>query len=146
MILCLSSTTDWTPKVDLQVALAAGRVLDVSPYNSFSLTCSSTSPVQGLVSVFTWSEQSSSRDSVELMGNESVSITTPFDGSSELRVTTSVAGQHIIVCSVSVALPDDSMKTNSTQETVPVQGECQWQAIGHLRETAHSPLRSSGSC
>ena len=129
MILCLSSTTDWTPTVDL--VLAAGRVLDVSPYNSFSLTCSSTSPVQGLVSVFTWSEQSSSRDSIELMGNESVAITTPSDGSSELRVTTSVAGEHIIVCGVSFELPDGSVKTNSTQEPVPVQGECQWQAIGH---------------
>ena len=123
MILCLSSTIDWTPTVDL--VLAAGRVLDVSPYNSFSLTCSSTSPVQGLVSVFTWSEQSSSGDSVELMGNESVAITMPSDGSSELRVTTGVAGEHIIVCSVSIELPDGSMKTNSAQEPVPVQGECQ---------------------
>ena len=130
----------------MDLVLAVGRVLDVSPYNSFSLTCSSTSPVQGLVSVFTWSEQSSSGDSVELMGNESVAITTPSDGSSELRVTTSVAGEHIIVCSVSVALPDGSVKNSFTQVPVPVQGECQWQAIGHLRETAHSPLRSSGSC
>ena len=80
------------------------------------------------------------------MGNESVAITIPSDGSSELRVNTSVAGEHNIVCSVSVALPDGSVKTNSAQETVPVQGECQWQAIGHLRETAHYPLRSSGSC
>ena len=127
----------------MDLVLAAGRVLDVSPYNSFSLTCSSTSPVQGLVSVFTWSEQSSSGDSVELMGNGSVAITMPSDGSSELRVNTSVAGEHTIVCSVSVALPDGSVKTNSAQETVPVQGECQWQ---HLRETAYSPLRSSGSC
>ena len=70
------------------------------------MPCSSTSPVQGLVSVFTWSEQSSSRDSIELMGNESVAITTPSDGSSELRVTTSVAGEHIIVCGVSFELPD----------------------------------------
>ena len=130
----------------MDLVLAAGRVLDVSPYNSFSLTCSSTSPVQDLVTDFTWSEQSSSGDSVELMGNESVAITTPSDGSSELSVTTSVAGEHIIVCSVSVALPDGSVKTNSAQEPVPVQGECQWQAIGHLRETVHSPLRSSGSC
>ena len=129
----------------MDLVLAAGRVLDVSPYNSFSLTCSSTSPVQGLVSVFTWSEQSSSGDSVDLMGNESAAITMPSDGSSELRVNTSEAGEHIIVCSVTVELPDGSMKTNSTQESVPVQGECQWQAIGHLRETTHSPLRSSGS-
>ena len=146
MILCLSSTADWTVTQTVDLVLAAGRVLDVSPYNSFSLTCSYTSPVQGLVSVFTWSEQSSSGDSVQLMGNESVAITTPADGSSELSVATSVAGEHIIVCSVSVALPDGSIKTNSVQEPVPVQGECQWQAIGHLRETAHSPLRSSGSC
>ena len=110
----------------MDLVLAVGRVLDVSPYNSFSLTCSSTSPVQGLVSVFTWSEQSSSGDSVELMGNESVAITIPSDGSSELRVTTSVAGQHIIVCSVSVALPDGSKKGNSAQEPVSVQGECNW--------------------
>ena len=130
----------------MDLVLAAGRVLDVSPYNSFSLTCSSTSPVQGLVSVFIWSEQSSSGDSVELMGNESVAIIPPSGGSSELRVNTSVAGEHIIVCSVSVALPDGSMKINSAQETVPVQGECQWQVIGHLRVSAHSPLRSSGSC
>ena len=131
----------------MDLVLAAGRVLDVSPYNSFSLTCSSTSPVQGLVSVFTWSEQSSSGDSVELMGNGSVAITTPSDGSSELRVTTSVAGEHIIVCSLSVGLlPDGTMRTNSAQEPVPVQGECHWQATGHLRETAHSLLRSSGSC
>ena len=130
----------------MDLVLAAGRVLDVSPYNSFSLTCSSTSPVQGLVSVFTWREQSSSGDSVELMGNGSVAITMPSDSSSELRVNTSEAGEHIIVCSVSVTLPDGSMKNNSTQLPVPVQGECQWQAIGHLRETAHSPLRSSGSC
>ena len=143
-MLCISSTIDWTPTVNL--VLAAGRVLDVSPYNSFSLTCSSTSPVHGLVSVFTWSEQSSSRESFELMGNESVAITTPSDGSSELRVNTSVAGEQTIVCSVSIELPDGSVKTNSAQEPVPVQGECQWQAIGHLRETAHSPLRSSGSC
>ena len=54
----------------MDLVLAASRVLDVSPYNSFSLTCSSTSPIQGLVSVFTWSEQSSSGDSVELMGME----------------------------------------------------------------------------
>ena len=126
----------------MDLVLAAGRVLEVSPYNSFSLTCSSTSPVLGLVSVFTWSEQSSSGDSVELIGNESVAITTPSDDSSELRVTTSVAGEHIIVCSVSFELLDGSMKTNSAQEAVPVQGECQWQT---LQKTVHSPLRSSGS-
>ena len=95
----------------------------MSPYNSFSLTCSSTSPVQGLASVFIWSEKSLFGDLVELMGNETVAITMSSDDSSELSVTTSVAGEHIILCNVSVELPDGSIKTNSTQVSVSVQGE-----------------------
>lgn len=116
------------PVVDISVAMVADRILDISPYNSYMVTCSATSSVQGspvnISKTMEWSvSHNNGTTSIVSSGvvNSDLSMAT---SSSILSVVTSVPGLYCYTCSSDLQLENVVDSIGGTQTTtLRVNGE-----------------------
>ena len=123
---------DADPTLSVSLPAVTTRVLDIPPYNSFTLTCTATSSVSGtdraILKSFTWTRRIGS-GAIEMIMNSTNGVT--ITGSnldqatsiSTLQMTTMTAGEHMYTCSSSLVVsPAMDDITGSDQQTVTVQG------------------------
>lgn len=123
------------------------RVLDIAPYDTFSIDCTATSSVQGIDQVplskaFSWtlSVDSASPEPVS-MGVTDMGLTEPTS-TSTLSLTAATPGDHTYLCSVAVTFlhsVSDSI-ASSAETAVAVYGELV-SACGLPYLMCHSPFR-----
>ena len=110
------------------------RVLDVSPYNTFSLTCTATSHVNGAATPLTktiqWMRSIDSSQVVELSSSTSeVTISSSnldqHTSTSTITVDADTAGDHAYTCRVSLDVSPATDDINGQDSTnIAVQGIC----------------------
>ena len=111
------------------------RVLDISPYNGFSLTCSATSRVvrnpTAITKAFSWTRSiDGARDGVPVVMDENDYVVIMESGlveaeaTSVLMVNTSLSGSHVYTCSARlvVAPATDDIQEQEI-ETIVVHGK-----------------------
>ena len=125
-----SSST--APTLGVSVSDITSRVLDVSPYNTFSLTCVATGCVNGMATPLTktiqWMRSIDSSEAVELSSSTSgVTISNSnldqATSTSTITVDADTAGDHAYTCRVSLDVspaPDDINGQDSIN--IAVQG------------------------
>ena len=122
----ISSPTD--PTLDVQVTMVTGPILDIAPYNSFSIDCTATSSVGGstvaLSKTFTWTQTIDSGSSMVINVGILNSGLDMASSVSQLTVTTTTAGSHSYSCIVAIDLPTTISDTiiNSRMRSLTVQG------------------------
>ena len=112
------------------------RVLDVSPYNTFSLTCTSTSRVNGVATPLTktvqWMRSIDSSEAVQLSSSTSeVTISSSnldqVNSTSTITVNADTAGDHTYTCRVSLDVSPATDDINGQDSTnIDVQGTCMY--------------------
>ena len=115
------------PTLDVQVTMVTDRILDIAPYNSFSIDCTAISSVQGGVDVdlsktFTWTQIID--DGSPTMINDGI-VNSGLDTSSstsQLTVTTTTAGQHTYSCNARISLLVSDVIINNAMRMITVQG------------------------
>ena len=110
------------------------RVLDVSPYNTFSLTCTAASRVNGVARALTktvqWMRSIDSSEAVELSSSTSgVTISSSnldqHTSTSTITVNADTAGDHAYTCRVSLDVSPATDDINGQDSTnIDVQGMC----------------------
>ena len=120
------------PTLSVTIPAIATRVLDIVSYNSFTLTCTSTSAFAGvnraIVKAFTWTRRvgSGSDEMISHLTNGVIIVESNLDQAvsvSTLHVTTTAAGEHNYTCSSRlVVTPATDDITRQAQQTVNVQG------------------------
>ena len=110
------------------------RVLDVSPYNTFSLTCTVTSRVNGAATPLTktvqWMRSIDSSEAVELSSSISGVTISRSDldqptSTSTISVDADTAGDHAYTCRVSLDVSPATDDINGQDSTnIDVQGMC----------------------
>ena len=116
----------------MSVSDPSARVLDVSPYNSFTLTCSASSLVNGVFLALRksvqWMRSIDSSSLVEISSaTNGVTVTNSnldqATSTSEITVTTTTAGQHLYMCRVSLDVSPATDNISKQDNGVhPVQG------------------------
>ena len=111
------------------------RVLDISPYNGFSLTCSATSRVvrnpTAITKAFSWTRSiDGARDGVPVVMDDNNYVVIMESGlveaeaTSVLMVNTSLSGSHVYTCSARlVVVPATDDIQEQDMETIMVQGK-----------------------
>ena len=121
------------PTLSVNLPAIVTRVLDISPYNTFTLTCTATSSFSGIdraiLKSFTWTSRidsganemiSSSTNGVTITDSDLDQATS----TSTLQMTTTTAGEHMYTCSSSLVVsPAMDDITGSAQQTVTVVGQ-----------------------
>ena len=116
------------PTLDVQITMVTDRILDISPYNSFSIDCTATSSVEGstvaLSKTFTWTQTIDSGSSMMINNGFMNSGLDMASSTSQLTVTTTTAGSHSYSCMVAIDLPTTVSDTiiNSRMSSLTVQG------------------------
>ena len=121
------------PTLSVNLPAITTRVLDIPPYNSFSLTCTATSSFSGIdraiLTTFSWERRIGSGTN-EMIENSTNGVTiTDSDlyqatSTSTLQMNTTTAEEHMYICSSSlVVTPAMDEVTGSAQQTVTVVGQ-----------------------
>ena len=110
------------------------RVLDVSPYNTFSLTCTAAGRVNGVARALTktiqWMRSIDSSEAVELSSSTSgVTISrSNLDqptSTTTITVNADTAGDHTYTCRVSLDVSPATDDINGQDSTnIDIQGMC----------------------
>ena len=124
------------PKLTVTLTTNTTRLPNVAPYNTFSLTCTATSNVEGVVSValpkkFIWRRRygPDTTGLTQLSGNTTIQIQ---DGdnlnqptsSSMLTVTEDIPQDYRYRCRVDLDLPADNIFTLTDVYPITVTGKC----------------------
>lgn len=130
---CIRSHFYLVPTLSVAVSDLTTRVLDVSPYNTFSLTCTTSSSVNGVLTPFSksihWMRSIESGQTVEISNSTSGVTVTHIDqdqatSTSVISIITSTAGRHVYICEVLLEVLNSEIDNGAVQDSfsVSVQG------------------------
>ena len=123
---------DVDPTISVSLSAITTRVLDISPYNTFTLTCTATSHVSGtdraILKSFTWTRKIGS-GAIEMITDSTNGVTITGSNldqatsTSTLQMTTTTPGEHVYTCSSSLVVsPAMDNIAGEAQQTVYVEG------------------------
>ena len=117
--------THTDPTLVVEVSMVTERILDIPPYNTFTLTCSASSSVQGqsfaITKTLGWSESVDGASPTNLTQDVTTSDLAQITSSSAADVTVTSAGEYVYRCESVLtlgAIPDRVVGVASTNVTV----------------------------
>ena len=113
------------PTIGVDVTPTSATLLDVFPYNVFTITCNVTQPEAVTVEktiMWSWILPSGMMQNIDLNSNITNVRLENSTSTSELSVSTSSAGQWQFICTSNLKVPGDPVISSSATAEATVKG------------------------